>query len=136
MHNGNKKSKVQCTVSLTSPIRLIIALSIGWSGAETGNTCFQNSDQIKISKNIDHQNAKTLPNVSHISQPTLFSFVPIFNKISFVFWGSFSFVHFPTLFFEQYFCQTCRTLSLDDMIIKKFMHMLIVSSPVGNLDTT
>jgi hypothetical protein len=59
---------------------------------------------------MDHQNAKTLPNVSHISQPTLFSFVPIFNKISLVFWGSFSFVHFPTLFFEQYFCQTCRTL--------------------------
>jgi hypothetical protein len=110
MHNGNKKAK--CSEQLASPRLfgwLTIALSISWSGAETETHVFKKTIKLKYQRTLMTKMRKHYPTLATLSQPTLFSLVPTF-KISLVFWGSFSFVHFPTLFFEQYFCQTCPTL--------------------------
>ncbi len=88
MHNGNKKkrSAVNSYPHLASLVDHCLINLLECSG--NGNTCFQKGDQIKISKNIDHQNVKTLPNVSHISQPTLFSLVPTFNPLPYGIWSA------------------------------------------------
>ncbi len=43
------------------------------------------------------------------------------EKLSLKIWGIFSFLHIPTLLFEQYSFQTCHTLILEDIIVKHFL---------------
>ncbi len=45
------------------------------------------------------------------------------QKLSLKIWGSFSFLHIPSLLFEQYSCQTCHTLFLEDMIVKHYSYL-------------
>ncbi len=45
------------------------------------------------------------------------------EKLSLKIWDSFSFLHIPTLLFEQYSCQTCRTPFLEGMIVKYYLYL-------------
>ncbi len=45
------------------------------------------------------------------------------EKLSLKIWDSFSFLHIPTLLFEQYSCQTCRTPFLEGMIVKHYLYL-------------
>ncbi len=54
-------------------------------------------------------------------------------------WDSFSFLHIPTLLFEQYSSQTFHTLFLEDMIVKHYLYLskiaaqMVTSTFSGNL---
>ena len=45
------------------------------------------------------------------------------EKLSLKIWGIFSFLHIPTLLFEQYSFQTCHTLLLEDIIVKHYLYL-------------
>jgi hypothetical protein len=49
--------------------------------------------------------------------------------------GSFSFLHFPTMYFEQYLCQTCHTLFSGGQDRQELFVHVEVGSTDGNFDT-
>ena len=64
----------------------------------------------------------------------MFKNLPL-ERLSLKIRDSFNFLHFPTMYFEQYLCQTCQTLFFGGQDHQELFVCVKVSSPHGNFDT-
>jgi hypothetical protein len=58
-----------------------------------------------------------------------------FKRLSWKIWAVFSLLRFPTMYFEQYLCQTCHSLFSGGQDRQELFVPVEVSSPDGNFDT-